>query len=277
MLPSIGHPSDHRTKPSPEHRTAHRTHQTLRASDTSGGFVYPLVPCRCPLRSLVCKTWRPTHEPPGILTSRTPAHGNVPSRSRQAHLSRTKATAEPAPRPAWRPHRRHRASEPATAYCAMRPMREAKTALTWGADRTSRGVPPDSPRVRNTPPRSENPQSRGRLAKTGSSWPVRRRSRPKSRRSRKGKQTLSTTAKGYGWNHQQKRARWKPRVEAGGVPCGWCGNEIIPGTPWAMGHPNDDKRFEPSPWHRSCNARFAAMTKRRRQMRGGSSGSPLDG
>ena len=74
--------------------------------------------------------------------------------------------------------------------------------------------------------------------------------------------TTSATARGYGVDHQRRRARWKPRVERGGVPCGWCGRLIDAGEPWHMGHPGDRKDLEPTPWHRKCNLRYALLRRR---------------
>jgi hypothetical protein len=75
----------------------------------------------------------------------------------------------------------------------------------------------------------------------------------------------STTARGYGTQHQRLREKWRPKVEAGGVACGYCGLLIAPGTAWHLGHPNDRKDLPPTPWHRKCNTTFAAtVTKRRR-------------
>lgn len=79
----------------------------------------------------------------------------------------------------------------------------------------------------------------------------------------------TTTQLGYGWPHQQLRARWAPRVERGGVRCGHpqCGQLIAPGTPWHLGHPNDDRSRTPTPWHRRCNIGFKnrRMAQQRRQ------------
>jgi hypothetical protein len=61
-----------------------------------------------------------------------------------------------------------------------------------------------------------------------------------------------TTARGYGTKHQRERARWAPRVEAGLVDCGRCGDRIQPGRPWDLGH-DDDRRTYRGPEHPSCN------------------------
>ncbi|MEU6208194.1 hypothetical protein ABZ814_31995 [Micromonospora musae] len=68
-----------------------------------------------------------------------------------------------------------------------------------------------------------------------------------------GRGTGRTTQRGYGWDHQQKRAQWKPRVAAGLVDCWRCGERIPPGTPWDLGHDDHDRRFYRGPEHRACN------------------------
>jgi hypothetical protein len=62
----------------------------------------------------------------------------------------------------------------------------------------------------------------------------------------------------YGPEHRKARAEWVPIVEAGGVVCPYCRHLIQPGTPWHLGHPEDDKTREPSPWHAKCNTQYAA-------------------
>ena len=77
-------------------------------------------------------------------------------------------------------------------------------------------------------------------------------------------------ARGYTGKHAVLRKRWTPRVAAGGVACGRCGLLIQPGTPWDLGHPDDDKRREPTPWHQRCNRVYAStVTKRRRRFERG--------
>jgi hypothetical protein len=80
--------------------------------------------------------------------------------------------------------------------------------------------------------------------------------------------TGDTTARGYGWQHQQARARWAPLVAAGQVWCVRCGEWIAPGTPWDMGHSDVDRSQYTGPEHRKCNraaaARKANELRRRR-------------
>jgi hypothetical protein len=78
----------------------------------------------------------------------------------------------------------------------------------------------------------------------------------------------STTASGYGWVHQQVRARWAPLVARGEVVCARCGRAIALGTPWDMGHSDFDRSVYSGPEHRRCNrsagARKATALRRRR-------------
>lgn len=67
----------------------------------------------------------------------------------------------------------------------------------------------------------------------------------------------STTARGYGPEHQAERERWRPDVEAGRVSChaATClepDRLIRPGRPWDLGH-TPDRRNWTGPEHRRCN------------------------
>ena len=95
----------------------------------------------------------------------------------------------------------------------------------------------------------------------------RARTRPQSHRGGRSapRIQLPRQLRGYNAAHDRRRATWVPRVKAGGVACGRCGQTIEPGTPWDMGHPGDDKRLTPVPWHRRCNRQFAASVTRRRR------------
>jgi hypothetical protein len=77
--------------------------------------------------------------------------------------------------------------------------------------------------------------------------------------------TGETTARGYGWDHQQVRSRWVPIVAAGQgychapaclMPSRW----IPPGALWDLGH-TDDRQAYTGPEHRKCN-RSAGARKR---------------
>lgn len=75
-----------------------------------------------------------------------------------------------------------------------------------------------------------------------------------------------TTRKGYGWRHQQLRARYAPLVAAGQIACARCGKLIPPGTPWDLGHRDDSgKREYSGPEHRACNRATAGRRKTVRQ------------
>ncbi|MGE3140566.1 MAG: hypothetical protein AB7I08_02770 [Thermoleophilia bacterium] len=63
----------------------------------------------------------------------------------------------------------------------------------------------------------------------------------------------STTARGYGWVHQQVRARWAVSVATGRVCCARCGLPIEPGEPWDLGHDDHDRTRYSGPEHRACN------------------------
>lgn len=79
----------------------------------------------------------------------------------------------------------------------------------------------------------------------------------------------STTARGYGWRHQQERARYAPLVAAGRAICPRCRKLILPGTPWDLDHIDhpDAHRLGlyQGPSHASCN-RSAAWRKAQRRM-----------
>lgn len=70
----------------------------------------------------------------------------------------------------------------------------------------------------------------------------------------------STSDRGYGWQHQQLRAWWKPKVNAGHVRCARCKRLIKPdpsqfGDGWQLDHdPTDQTRRKYlGPSHTRCN------------------------
>lgn len=80
----------------------------------------------------------------------------------------------------------------------------------------------------------------------------------------------STTARGYGYGHQQHRRRWAVVVDAGQARCSRCGQPIPPGAAWDLDH-DDQRRGYLGPAHAHCNraagARKANHGRRRGQQR----------
>lgn len=70
-----------------------------------------------------------------------------------------------------------------------------------------------------------------------------------------------TTARGYGASHRRLREQWRPIVDAGGVMCWRCGEQIAPGTPWDLGHDDGDRRLYRGPEHANQCNRAAAGRK----------------
>lgn len=78
-----------------------------------------------------------------------------------------------------------------------------------------------------------------------------------------------TAARGYGAQHQGKRAALAPTVDAGLAVCWRCGRPITPGTPWDLGHDDTDRTVYRGPEHRGpCNrAAGARKANARRRAR----------
>jgi len=76
-----------------------------------------------------------------------------------------------------------------------------------------------------------------------------------------------TSLRGYGWRHQQVRARWRRVVDAGWAVCAHCGGAIVPGEPWDLGHDDLDRSLYVGPEHRRCNRATAGRRVRRRVSR----------
>lgn len=70
--------------------------------------------------------------------------------------------------------------------------------------------------------------------------------------------TGSTSARGYGYDHQRVRASLAPFVAAGEAACARCGRLIVPGTPWDLGHTQDRQAYT-GPEHRRCNRRDGGL------------------
>src|SRR4029077_16714608 len=62
----------------------------------------------------------------------------------------------------------------------------------------------------------------------------------------------STSARGYGPAHQRMRVEYGRLVLAGRVRCARCGDWIVPGQEWDLGH-TDDRRGYTGPEHETCN------------------------
>lgn len=65
-------------------------------------------------------------------------------------------------------------------------------------------------------------------------------------------------ARGYGPRHQRLRTNLAPAVQAGQVNCWRCGQPIQPGTPWDLGHADDDRTVYRGPEHAKCNRATAS-------------------
>jgi len=83
----------------------------------------------------------------------------------------------------------------------------------------------------------------------------------------------STAARGYGRAHQLLRSEWKKKVDAGGVNCARCGDRIEPGSPWDLGHDDEDRTRYWGPEHRRCNRQTG--THRVQRERGSEEKRPL--
>lgn len=82
---------------------------------------------------------------------------------------------------------------------------------------------------------------------------------------------MSREARGYGKRHRKLRAALAPQVEAGEAVCWRCQKLIVPGTPWDLGHDDNDRSVYRGPEHRKCNRRAggrqgAKVTNRGRGM-----------
>jgi predicted kinase len=86
-----------------------------------------------------------------------------------------------------------------------------------------------------------------------------KRTQPTDRPTRTPRSKRSTTERGYGYHHRQVRAAVKPHVDAGEATCWRCGNRILPGTPWDLGHDDEDRTRYRGPEHRDCNRSSAAV------------------
>ena len=73
------------------------------------------------------------------------------------------------------------------------------------------------------------------------------------RESRCAEHRKTTSARGYGRQHQRDRAAWVRIVAAGKTPCRRCRKVIRPVDLWDLGHPDADCDYPTAPEHRACN------------------------
>jgi hypothetical protein len=74
-----------------------------------------------------------------------------------------------------------------------------------------------------------------------------------------GRKLASTTARGYGAQHQALRRAWAPQVARGTVSCTRCGLTIEPTEAWDLGHDDHDRSKYTGPEHAACNRRAAGL------------------
>ena len=74
-----------------------------------------------------------------------------------------------------------------------------------------------------------------------------------------------TTARGYGVAHQRARRQAKVLVDAGVAVCARCGEVIVPGEPWDLGHDDIDRSVYTGPEHARCNRATAGRARRSRR------------
>ena len=67
-----------------------------------------------------------------------------------------------------------------------------------------------------------------------------------------------TVARGYNAKHKAERARWVPKVKAGGVQCARCGGLLAPDEPFDLDHTEDRTGYN-GPAHVRCNRRAGAI------------------
>ena len=62
-----------------------------------------------------------------------------------------------------------------------------------------------------------------------------------------------TSRRGYGARHQRLRRQLEPLVRAGLVNCARCGERILPGASWDLGHDDVDRSRYRGAEHVRCN------------------------
>jgi hypothetical protein len=77
--------------------------------------------------------------------------------------------------------------------------------------------------------------------------------------------TGRTTRRGYGWDHQKRRAAWARLVEVGAVRCSACGERIKPGQKWDLAHAPirgaHQAKLYVGPQHAGCNRNTSGSRK----------------
>lgn len=77
----------------------------------------------------------------------------------------------------------------------------------------------------------------------------------------------SSAHRGYGYHHRKLRAELQPHIDAGEAICWRCRQPIHPGTPWDLGHDDDDRNIYRGPEHQGCNRGSAATRGNRARTR----------
>jgi hypothetical protein len=68
---------------------------------------------------------------------------------------------------------------------------------------------------------------------------------------------LTTSQRGYGWQHQVMRRRIARLVDSGRAYCSRCGRPIAVGAAWHLDHFDSDRTRYKGPSHARCNERAA--------------------
>jgi hypothetical protein len=74
--------------------------------------------------------------------------------------------------------------------------------------------------------------------------------------------SASTTKRGYGHRHRERRKQVAISVEAGLASCARCGLAIEPGEPWDLGHDDFNRSRYTGPERRACNRATAGRTRK---------------
>jgi hypothetical protein len=72
-----------------------------------------------------------------------------------------------------------------------------------------------------------------------------------------------TVQRGYGQMHRNPRLGWARSVARGDVDCARCGEQILPGEPWDLGHDDQNRSRWTGPEHARCNRATSAHRKER--------------